>query len=1485
MVQIVFYRSDVDFSVSLVFHIPLSNRFSQCSARAVYQEYVLPKLRCTNRRLTSMHVSHSERRRSGANFVSTKRGSPSTPISSPSKRQRLSQSVPQRRNECELRQCRRRAGQQCSAQTIEVDVAPSEHSCEELHDRNCLQEGRLVQGVELRLEETLLGEARHLDSIKIPKARESFRKKRATCRGPDTDADKPHSPNNSSTLSAVDPAASPGQQGNAWRACSGRGGSPEGELGLSGSSMSLLFPGSISEALLSSSPPAHSSDREDASLQPQSLLAPKPCCHLPITRSGAAPSTDAVCAAGAADSISAEEPEQNVEPVSVAEPVPAPGPAPAAVLVKVGLPQASPSSAASKQPAKAPQQFLLASGWPKKAPRYAVAASREEEDELVEKQETPAVVWPTNRFSMCQFLGGCGCKGCADCSESTSGQEGGEGEEDVEEEQDWEWEGEEEECGKRKEGAHEGDNLQREKQREREGAAADVNGIRIRDFVRHGDKGKTVNAHRGKVKSRGQKQEKAAADDRAEAVEHHGGSSSTMGPPREMESSGIDTSGAHPPVGVEDDLGEKQSRGATPLPRGKQPGAAGCSMQSGRPKRQCASKYAMTVVAASSGTSPGGQLVPGTAPDGRDPRQRIDAEAGGRAGQKAGKVRNERTGRFTKATTQKRGSGLAEEPGRGEDEMEADRWSAPATPPPTMEWGGCKGACGPTTPQMWSPGSSGSPTAAAAAAATAAARVLTPLTQQWQQISDRTVERVGGKEQGAGLWGSSSDEALLEASEALLEEREGPLLEELLGFGEPCDSQAGPVRHEAPAVVPGGDALCKDVGLPSAGHLPPRAQGIGISMLPVGDPILSTLAAGDGWGDGCTSYASTVPEGQTVRGRSGLTDGELGMRPCAPPSQEGRAAGKEPFVAAEGAGYQDVAGMHSAGVDRATPCPMCGCGDGGRGAPGMSAEPSGEGVEGGAELGSDLDGDTEAGNRELRPDEVAVTRAVAATTAEGCRTSRVAEGQWAQIGVAVTPEELLAREPGGALRHPAVVDALETQGAIKVQVGDAWDEQRGSRLLNVSWLQKYRVRGKSLQGEFHHIWQSLPDSRGRVTGTSADEYSEDMPFGTMTENLQKTFHFAAAPLTCMTLAQREQLFLQQARSKAALQYQYLLGIALEAFASASGASAEQKSAPLEAHPWEPRAVASAGVLREALKQCEERCAPRAEAPAATGEAGTEKRRGRAKKVPESRGGGAGEVKGASSGDDEPGVRTVNEPAPPAGDTGDADTDTKRNADMRHTSAAALAEQISRGAAPGQGAEARPERPLTKKAQRNWGSGIVSPWLYMMGFGSTFCLHFEDYAFGSANVVLAPPKAQAWVVWYSVPRSALRLLHQFLQESQGAEYSLSCLEDRQLWFDPADVTRWRSSTGDRIPVYRHVQGPGEYILTDYGSVHWGVNLGVGWKAAVNFAFPGWAEKAKEVDDVYSELEKETGQYRHPRCAPSFNSERCLNQYWAGSSTPL
>ena len=81
--------------------------------------------------------------------------------------------------------------------------------------------------------------------------------------------------------------------------------------------------------------------------------------------------------------------------------------------------------------------------------------------------------------------------------------------------------------------------------------------------------------------------------------------------------------------------------------------------------------------------------------------------------------------------------------------------------------------------------------------------------------------------------------------------------------------------------------------------------------------------------------------------------------------------------------------------------------------------------------------------------------------------------------------------------------------------------------------------------------------------------------------------------------------------------------------------------------------------------------------------------------------------------------------------------------------------------------------------------------------------------------------------------------------------------------------WRGLRGQQITVYHHLQGPSEYVVTDYGAVHWGVNIGVGWKAAVNFAFCDWRKAAQDIHTVYRDLELRTGEVRNYRCVPDFD----------------
>ena len=471
-------------------------------------------------------------------------------------------------------------------------------------------------------------------------------------------------------------------------------------------------------------------------------------------------------------------------------------------------------------------------------------------------------------------------------------------------------------------------------------------------------------------------------------------------------------------------------------------------------------------------------------------------------------------------------------------------------------------------------------------------------------------------------------------------------------------------------------------------------------------------------------------------------------------------------------------------------------------------------------------------------------------------------------------------------RGESVRDALSRRGAVKIAAPDAWDfEANASTLCDVRWLRDCGEKLGRLRGHFSLLQQTLPGrgasvARGGGGGVERGEnlvsaaptvtMSEDLSgkaafnltFGELVAESDRRFRAAAQPYSALGAEERERAFLRTLRARLPAKAPYLSSVALEALeerrlpthkktsksrASAAytpeeeptteGSNAPSADAPSKKQPpppppprarprWDPSLVADGreSILREMLDECERRCAP-----------------------------------GAASREDE---------------GGDAATKTKARrggsataADGAAFAAAAAAASIKNNLP----LDLDLEGSVGGKKPATWGAGIISPWLYLTSVGSVFCCHIEDYAFGSANVILAPPGAHAWAAWYSVPRRDIGKLHEYLRGALGAEYALDCLEQRKLWLDPASVAAWRGPLGERIEVYRHLQGPGEYVATDYGAAHWGVNLGVGWKAAVNFAFGEWRAAAEGVHEQYRKLERATGLRRNYRSVPDFEGK--------------
>ena len=449
----------------------------------------------------------------------------------------------------------------------------------------------------------------------------------------------------------------------------------------------------------------------------------------------------------------------------------------------------------------------------------------------------------------------------------------------------------------------------------------------------------------------------------------------------------------------------------------------------------------------------------------------------------------------------------------------------------------------------------------------------------------------------------------------------------------------------------------------------------------------------------------------------------------------------------------------------------------------------------------------------------------------------------------VAPEELLQGEDVAWWR------AFETQGAMVIRLQDGWDFlDDTSALCDLSWIGSKKLKLRTLGPDYQFLRQNLPDNEtGMLEPFRAMEgLHPDTEVGAFVEDFQESARAHADQFRLMDVHAREGWFLQQIHAGFPIQFPYLQGIALEALLK-NVRQVDQTEEP-ETHPWDPRTLGmrKPSVLKKCLQLCEATnftTAPKP--PPATADSETQK------------------VVVDNVIPQTPAQARAEERARTGGEaTRDSQAKQKRRMARREEK-----KKGSRHTSAGVVIEAATLKAVEKASEKAlWGVGITTPWLYYMSVGSIFPMHFEDYAFASANVILTRPDSQSAVVWYSIPRSDLYVLHKYLQELLGDEYTLDILEMRRLWLNPARIEEWNAKRGPgeaRIHVYKHVQGPGDYVVTDYGSVHWGVNLGDGWKAAVNFAYMDWKSAAEEVDDVYKRLEDETGLVRHHRSCPKFH----------------
>lgn len=133
-------------------------------------------------------------------------------------------------------------------------------------------------------------------------------------------------------------------------------------------------------------------------------------------------------------------------------------------------------------------------------------------------------------------------------------------------------------------------------------------------------------------------------------------------------------------------------------------------------------------------------------------------------------------------------------------------------------------------------------------------------------------------------------------------------------------------------------------------------------------------------------------------------------------------------------------------------------------------------------------------------------------------------------------------------------------------------------------------------------------------------------------------------------------------------------------------------------------------------------------------------------------------------------------------------------------------------------------------------GVTTGYTYRGTKGSTFTFHREDKQLYSINILLSgSPK-----VWTIVPPQyhdrAIACLREDLRESQWYD-GVECraLEmHKNVFCDP----EWFKAKG--IPVYVIVQEVGQAVIVEPMTLHLGINTGLNFAVATNFAIPHWLQ---------------------------------------------
>ncbi|KAJ3672228.1 hypothetical protein LUZ60_006949 [Juncus effusus] len=144
------------------------------------------------------------------------------------------------------------------------------------------------------------------------------------------------------------------------------------------------------------------------------------------------------------------------------------------------------------------------------------------------------------------------------------------------------------------------------------------------------------------------------------------------------------------------------------------------------------------------------------------------------------------------------------------------------------------------------------------------------------------------------------------------------------------------------------------------------------------------------------------------------------------------------------------------------------------------------------------------------------------------------------------------------------------------------------------------------------------------------------------------------------------------------------------------------------------------------------------------------------------------------------------------------------------------------------------------------AGVMVPWLYIGMLFSAFCWHVEDHCFYSINYLhWGEPKC-----WYGVPGSAAEAFEQVMRKA------LPDLFDTQpdLLFQLVTMLNPSVFQENKVPVYKVIQEPGNFVITFPRSYHGGFNMGLNCAEAVNFATADWLPHGGTGASLYKRFHK-------------------------------